>query len=1064
VADTMNDAMAGLNIDPSMSSTSMRGSGFTGKVTSAFSGVNQSITSMIAGLSTAAGLTKKMKEDAKEIARNLRGITNGVGGNSVHNFGNIGQSNSMNLGLAGFSGGGGANNGLAAGINGGGTPGMGTFGGSKFAAVAGGVARLGLIGAGTAYAMLPQMNDQLARNRMLFNASLASGASPGAVGRAAINATSGLATSSLDAYQMAATLGSYGYNPTSAGGRMMMTSAAQFGMLTGTSPTAMAQTFASQMTNPQMGNRLMLLGMNALDKNGDPKDPKVLADQLYSRLGFAGLSQDKVLKDLRPGFNGARNLEHFIPDPNLRATVQTYIEARAKNGGKPVNMSGAGLNALGGGVLSTQLAQGAYNTAQSNKIEAFNGSMSSGYVSGLNTATSVSNAMTDNADLFQTLGTAKGFVDAFIGSSEGQAGITGATAALKLFIGALSGATAASALSGVGGGVGGGGLFGGAGRGGMLRGLVSKMPGLLKMGVGAGSLASFATGGSGMAVLGRGLAAAGTFEGLNQVENLANNYLGADKDSSNWRKGSASFFRFLADIGKTTAAGAVAGGPVGAVLGSILGIGQGAKNWSQSGWDYGTKGNNANLLGFTTPMGDGASTSENSGSGSGTSQSHGVTGSDIASFARKYVGVPYKDTGPKANPDNGWGCSQFTAWVFKQYGITLPAYCPSQFQKGTAVSKGDVQAGDLVFFYYPNSRYKHRPNHVGIAIDKKSMVHAASPSKGTIIGPIDWKHFVGARRVYTHGQVNSSNNATSIGTGSKVASNGIGFQALELSSLMTSNEGVHGSISSVLELLNASTGGTSAPNAVASTTAAAAAGGDVTTTADTTTYGNGLMGMLTGAGFNGQGLRMAWSIAMRESHGNPAARSPKSGTYPNGSYDAGLFQYNSKTFKGRHLDTSKLYDGNYQAKYTYNRTHNMTTGLVSWGLTAQGGLDNTYYTGWSAQHQQDWIMKPFKKYYDQFPSAAHKAGIPGYSQGAWSISQDQTARIHAGEMILPASVAQTVRDSVGSAYAGQSGGASGGVNITVVLQGASDADAVRFGRKVRAVIAGEANISSIGAS
>ena len=48
--------------------------------------------------------------------------------------------------------------------------------------------------------------------------------------------------------------------------------------------------------------------------------------------------------------------------------------------------------------------------------------------------------------------------------------------------------------------------------------------------------------------------------------------------------------------------------------------------------------------------------------------------------------------------------------------------------------------------------------------------------------------------------------------------------------------------------------------------------------------------LLRNAGFTGDGLRTAWSVAMRESHGDSDIVNK---TNANGSWDYGLFQINS---------------------------------------------------------------------------------------------------------------------------------------------------------------------------
>jgi hypothetical protein len=135
-----------------------------------------------------------------------------------------------------------------------------------------------------------------------------------------------------------------------------------------------------------------------------------------------------------------------------------------------------------------------------------------------------------------------------------------------------------------------------------------------------------------------------------------------------------------------------------------------------------------------------------------------------------------------------------------------------------------------------------------------------------------------------------------------------------------------------------------------------------------------LVKLLQKAGFHDVGLRMAWAIAMRESGGNASARSPKKGTYPNGTYDAGLYQLNSSNYKGWKIDTKKLYDGMYQAKFVYDKTKNMSKDTLAWGLNPDGTTNAVYYGHWSKEMISNYITKPFKKYWEMFPAVLNMAG------------------------------------------------------------------------------------------
>jgi cell wall-associated NlpC family hydrolase len=59
---------------------------------------------------------------------------------------------------------------------------------------------------------------------------------------------------------------------------------------------------------------------------------------------------------------------------------------------------------------------------------------------------------------------------------------------------------------------------------------------------------------------------------------------------------------------------------------------------------------------------------------------------------------------------------------------------------GQAVSRADLQPGDLVFYYSPVS-------HVGIYIGDGQMVHAGSEETGVEITSVDMEGYNSARRI-----------------------------------------------------------------------------------------------------------------------------------------------------------------------------------------------------------------------------------------------------------------------------------------------------------------------------
>jgi cell wall-associated NlpC family hydrolase len=94
-----------------------------------------------------------------------------------------------------------------------------------------------------------------------------------------------------------------------------------------------------------------------------------------------------------------------------------------------------------------------------------------------------------------------------------------------------------------------------------------------------------------------------------------------------------------------------------------------------------------------------------------------------------------------AGGPNSYDCSGLTAYAFAAAGVGLPHSSRMQSQMGQAVSRDQLQPGDLVFFYSPVS-------HVGIYIGNGQMVHAPTSGDVVKVGSIDaMGGYNGARRI-----------------------------------------------------------------------------------------------------------------------------------------------------------------------------------------------------------------------------------------------------------------------------------------------------------------------------
>ena len=127
-----------------------------------------------------------------------------------------------------------------------------------------------------------------------------------------------------------------------------------------------------------------------------------------------------------------------------------------------------------------------------------------------------------------------------------------------------------------------------------------------------------------------------------------------------------------------------------------------------------------------------------------------VKGKEIVSRAAKYKGVPYVFGGTTTN---GFDCSGYVQYVFKDCKAKLPRLADEQALQGIFVTQKQLRPGDLVFF----TTYAAGASHVGIYAGD-GQFWSASSSKGVMLSSLKddyWKQrYYGARRVLiTNGEV-----------------------------------------------------------------------------------------------------------------------------------------------------------------------------------------------------------------------------------------------------------------------------------------------------------------------
>ena len=116
------------------------------------------------------------------------------------------------------------------------------------------------------------------------------------------------------------------------------------------------------------------------------------------------------------------------------------------------------------------------------------------------------------------------------------------------------------------------------------------------------------------------------------------------------------------------------------------------------------------------------------------------SGNEIIAYAYRYLGTPYAWG---ANGPNYFDCSGFVKYVYAHFGVNLPRTTGTQIKVGQAVSKSNLQPGDLVFFGTPSN-----PHHVGIYCGNDTYIHAPQTGDVVKISVLSARSdFAGARRI-----------------------------------------------------------------------------------------------------------------------------------------------------------------------------------------------------------------------------------------------------------------------------------------------------------------------------
>ncbi len=117
--------------------------------------------------------------------------------------------------------------------------------------------------------------------------------------------------------------------------------------------------------------------------------------------------------------------------------------------------------------------------------------------------------------------------------------------------------------------------------------------------------------------------------------------------------------------------------------------------------------------------------------------------SRVIDYAYQLEGIAYSDAGDA--PEEGFDCSGFTCYIYKQANIQLPRVSAMQAGQGISKALGEVEPGDMIFFRKPDT---NRVFHVAVVVanefDGIKVIHSTS-SRGVQVDNIStssyWQQF-----------------------------------------------------------------------------------------------------------------------------------------------------------------------------------------------------------------------------------------------------------------------------------------------------------------------------------
>lgn len=125
----------------------------------------------------------------------------------------------------------------------------------------------------------------------------------------------------------------------------------------------------------------------------------------------------------------------------------------------------------------------------------------------------------------------------------------------------------------------------------------------------------------------------------------------------------------------------------------------------------------------------------------------GVNTDSLLSFARSYLGTPYRLAGKTSK---GFDCSGFVHHVYKKFDVLVPYSCPAISSVcNQKIKKTELQKGDLLFFKGSNINSK-AIGHIAIVYSVEEgeikMIHSCR--RGVILETLNGSAYYKARYLF----------------------------------------------------------------------------------------------------------------------------------------------------------------------------------------------------------------------------------------------------------------------------------------------------------------------------